>query len=54
MNVFSPRELRKTSKGRFLNQDYHTIVSKVGILCPEAVFFLQAQVRAVLNHSWSI
>jgi hypothetical protein len=40
MNAFSPRELRKTSKGRFLSQDYQDHCEQGGHPVPRASFLL--------------
>jgi hypothetical protein len=40
MNAFSPRELRKTSKGRFLNQDYQHHCEQGGHPVPRGSFLL--------------
>jgi hypothetical protein len=40
MNAFSPRELRKTSKGRFLSQDYQDHCEQGGHPVPRGVFLL--------------
>jgi hypothetical protein len=40
MNSFSPRELRKTSKGRFLNQDYQHHCEQGGHPVPRSSFLL--------------
>jgi hypothetical protein len=50
MNAFSPREQWKPRRDVFSVKTTNTIVSKVSILCPEAVFFLQVQVREALNY----
>jgi hypothetical protein len=43
MKMFSPRELRKTSKGRFLSRDYQHHCEQGGHPVPRAAFLLNAQ-----------
>ena len=43
MNAFSPRELRKTSKGRFLNQDYRHHCEQGGHPVPRGSFLLAGE-----------
>jgi hypothetical protein len=60
MKMFSPRELRKTSKGRFLNRDYRDHCEQGGHPVPLGGFLLGAQnpgsaqllLVDLIVHSW--